>query len=189
MQVLVTGGTGRAGQHVVRDLVAAGHHVVNLDLMQHGALPGDFCRIDLGNPGEVNDASFQFRPEGVCHLAANLSPQGHARIDVFDNNVRSAYNVMQAAGDLGVQWHCHRRRLDRPLGLVPHSLIQRLRGVARNGMALDALARSSPAALDWPPAAAFPGVMLRRLHVSGRRNDHDQQCTADTGRARCAAEQ
>src|SRR3712207_8795937 len=47
--------------------------------------------------------SFQFRPEGVCHLAANPSPEGQARIDVFDNNVRSAYNVMQAAGDLGIR--------------------------------------------------------------------------------------
>ncbi len=103
MQVLVTGGTGRAGQHVVRELVAAGHRVVNLDLAKRDDLPGDFCRIDLTNAGEVYDAFFQFRPEGVCHLAANPSPEGYARIDVFDNNLRSAYNVMQAAGDLGVQ--------------------------------------------------------------------------------------
>lgn len=103
MQVLVTGGTGKAGQHVVRDLVAAGHTVVNLDVVRSLDLPGDFCRVDLTNAGEVYDAFFQFRPEGVCHLAANPSPAGQARIDVFDNNVRSAYNVLQAAGDLGVR--------------------------------------------------------------------------------------
>src|SRR5690348_10989255 len=103
MNVIVTGGTGRAGQHVVRELAAAGHRVVNLDLVRNVALPGDFCRVDLTNAGEVYDAFFQFRPEGVCHLAANPSPTGQARIDVFDNNVRSAYNVMQAAGDLGVR--------------------------------------------------------------------------------------
>ncbi|MGI8643330.1 MAG: NAD-dependent epimerase/dehydratase family protein, partial [Thermomicrobiales bacterium] len=60
------------------------------------------CRVDLNDAGEVYDAFFQFRPEGVCHLAANPSPQGQARIDVFQNNVQTAYNVMQAAGDLGV---------------------------------------------------------------------------------------
>ncbi len=103
MQVLVTGGSGRAGQHVVRELVTAGHTVVNLDLVPLLDLPGDFCRVDLTNAGEVYDVFFQFRPEGVCHLAANPSPEGQARIDVFDNNVRSAYNVMQAAGDLGVR--------------------------------------------------------------------------------------
>jgi nucleoside-diphosphate-sugar epimerase len=102
MQVLVTGGSGRAGQHVVRELVAAGHTVVNLDVVRLADLPGDFCRVDLTNAGEVYDAFFQFRPEGVCHLAANPSPEGQARIDVFDNNVRSAYNVMQVAGDLGI---------------------------------------------------------------------------------------
>lgn len=102
MQVLVTGGTGRAGQHVVRELVTAGHTVVNLDVVHSLDLPGAFCRVDLTNAGEVYDAFFQFRPEAVCHLAANPSPEGQARVDVFDNNVRSAYNVMQAAGDLGV---------------------------------------------------------------------------------------
>lgn len=103
MQVIVTGGTGRAGQYVVRELVAAGHDVVNFDVARPIDLPGAFCRVDLTNAGEVYDAFFQFQPEGVCHLAANPAPTGQARIDVFDNNVRSAYNVMQAAGDLGVR--------------------------------------------------------------------------------------
>ena len=103
MQVVVTGGTGRAGQHVVQALVDAGHAVVNLDLKPPADLPGTFCRVDLADAGEVYDALFQFRPEGVCHLAANPSPSGQARVDVFDNNVRSAYNLMQAAGDLGVR--------------------------------------------------------------------------------------
>lgn len=102
MQVIVTGGSGRAGQHVVRELVAAGHHVVNIDRVRSLELPGDFCRVDLTNIGEVYDAFFQFRPQAVCHLAANPSPSGQAQVDVFDNNVRSAYNVMQVAGDLAV---------------------------------------------------------------------------------------
>src|SRR4051794_26108554 len=103
MRVMVTGGSGRAGQHVVRNLAEAGHDVVNLDLAQLPDLPGEYCRVDLTNAGEVYDAFFQFRPEGVCHLAANPAPSGQARIDVFDNNVRSAFNMLQAAGDLGVR--------------------------------------------------------------------------------------
>ena len=55
------------------------------------------------NAGKVYDALFQFRPEGICHLAANPAPSGQAQIDVFDNNVLSAHNLMQAAGDLGVK--------------------------------------------------------------------------------------
>src|SRR5215210_1155517 len=104
MQVVVTGGSGRAGQYVVRAVAEAGHQVVNFDFARPVVdLPGDFCRVDLTDAGEVYDAIFQFRPEGVCHLAANPAPSGQARIDVFDNNVRTAYNLMQAAGDFGVR--------------------------------------------------------------------------------------
>ena len=104
MRVVVTGGSGKAGQWVVRSLADAGHEVVNFDLVHRSelSLPGEFCRVELANAGEVYDAMLQFRTEGVCHLAVNPSPGGQARIDVFDNNVRSAYNLMQAAGDLGV---------------------------------------------------------------------------------------
>ena len=104
MRVVVTGGTGRAGQWVVRDLAAAGHEVVNLDLSDSPALdlPAEFCRVDLTEAGQVYDALFQYRPEAVCHLAANPAPSGQPQIDVFDHNVVSAHNVLQAAGDLGV---------------------------------------------------------------------------------------
>lgn len=104
MRVVVTGGTGRAGQWVVRLLAEAGHEVVNFDVVDRPELklPGEFCRVELADAGKVYDALFQFRPEGICHLAANPAPSGQAQIEVFGNNVLSAYNLMQAAGDLGV---------------------------------------------------------------------------------------
>lgn len=104
MRVVVTGGTGRAGRWVVRRLAEAGHEVVNFDVVSRPELelPGEFCRVELADAGKVYDALFQFRPDGICHLAANPAPSGQAQIDVFDNNVLSAHNLMQAAGDLGV---------------------------------------------------------------------------------------
>ncbi len=106
MRVVVTGGSGQAGCEVVRSLARAGHEVINFDLRPPASaleLPGTFCRVELTEIGEVYDALFQFRPDAVCHLAANPSPQGQARIDVFTNNTLSAYALMQAAGDLGVR--------------------------------------------------------------------------------------
>ena len=104
MRVVVTGGTGRAGRWVVEILAEAGHEVVNFDVASRPELelPGEFCRVELADAGKVYDALFQFRPEAVCHLAANPAPSGQAQIEVFHNNVRSAYHLMQAAGDLGV---------------------------------------------------------------------------------------
>ena len=104
MRVVVTGGTGRTGQWVVRHLAESGHEVVNLDVADRPELelPAEFCRVDLTNAGHVYDAIFQFRLEGMCHHAANPSPSGQAQVDVFSNNVLSAYHLMQAAGDAGV---------------------------------------------------------------------------------------
>ncbi|MGI8768805.1 MAG: NAD-dependent epimerase/dehydratase family protein, partial [Propionibacteriaceae bacterium] len=85
-------------------MAEAGHEVVNFDVVSRPELelPGQFCRVDLTNAGKVYDALFQVRPDGICHLAANPAPSGQAPIDVFDTNVLSAHNLMQAAGDLGV---------------------------------------------------------------------------------------
>ncbi len=102
MKVIVTGGSGKAGRHVVRELAEAGHDVTNLDRAALEGLPGKLIRIDLTDAGEVYDAFAQVRPEGVCHLAANPSPSGWSRQGTFVGNVTQTYHVMQAAGDFGV---------------------------------------------------------------------------------------
>ena len=103
MRVIVTGGSGKAGRFTVRELAEAGHEVLNIDKTRPAEdLPGAFILTDLTDAGEVYDAFAQFHPEGVCHIAANPSPGGFPRQQTFQNNVMSTYNVMQAAGDSGV---------------------------------------------------------------------------------------
>ncbi|MBC8136171.1 MAG: NAD(P)-dependent oxidoreductase, partial [Fibrella sp.] len=104
MRIIVTGGSGKAGSFVVRELAEAGHEVTNIDVQRpKESLPGNFIHLNLSDAGEVYDAFFQSRAEGVCHLAANPSPGGNPRQQVFNNNVQSAYNVFQAAGDTGAK--------------------------------------------------------------------------------------
>ena len=103
MKTVVTGGSGRAGRHVVDALVDAGHDVVNLDRVRLAGLRCPTIVIDLTDAGEVYDAIAQTSPEGVCHLAANPSPGGFSRQATFVGNMAIAYNVMQAAGDSGVR--------------------------------------------------------------------------------------
>ncbi len=103
MKVLVTGGSGKAGHFVVREMVAAGHDVTNVDRARPGGdnPGGRFLQANLTDAGEVYDVLAQTRPDAVCHLAANPSPGGFPRQQVFVNNVQSTYQIMQAAGDLG----------------------------------------------------------------------------------------
>lgn len=102
MRVLVTGGSGRAGTFVVREMAQAGHEVTHVDRMRpRHDLPGQYLQCDLTDAGEVYDIFAQVRPEAVCHLAANPSPFGFPRQQTFVGNVESTYLVMQAAGDSG----------------------------------------------------------------------------------------
>ncbi len=77
MRILVTGGAGFIGSHVVRTLVDAGHEVVALDALlatvhPAGAPPVDpraeFVRADLRHPGSWRQAMHSF--DAVCHQAA-----------------------------------------------------------------------------------------------------------------------
>lgn len=102
MRIIVTGGSGRAGVHTVRELAGHGHEVINLDVQPPAEeLPGRLILLNLTDAGEVYDAFAQVQPDAVCHLAANPSPSGFPRQGTFANNTLSTYNVMQAAGDSG----------------------------------------------------------------------------------------
>jgi len=88
---------------VVQALAHGGHEVINLDRSTRSDLPSKNVVLDLEDAGAVYDVISQFKPEGICHLAANPSPSGFARSDTFRGNTMITYNVMQAAGDLGVK--------------------------------------------------------------------------------------
>ena len=103
MRIAVTGGSGRVGAYTVRELVAQGHDVYNLDRAPSPDLLCPFLQTDLTDAGQVYDALGQVRPDAVCHIAANPSPGGFTGIDTFRNNVLSTFAVLQAAGDGGAR--------------------------------------------------------------------------------------
>jgi len=108
-KVLVTGGSGKLGRAVLKDLVAHGYEVLNIDQQ---ALPEPICpsiRIDLANFGEVAAAILGGVDErkgpfdAVVHLAAIPAPGLAANARTFANNVPSTYNVLESCRLAGIK--------------------------------------------------------------------------------------
>lgn len=102
MRVLVTGGSGKLGGWVARDLRDHGYEVISVDLRHPEAQEAgiEYRQIDMGNLGQVTGAAAGC--SALVHLAAIPRPNEHADEEVFVNNVRATYNVLQSAMMLGI---------------------------------------------------------------------------------------
>ena len=95
MRVLVTGGAGFIGSHIVDALLARGHQVAVVDNLESGSrdnLPADVPLhvVDIRNEGAIAAVCDEFRPNAVCHQAAQMSVSRSVREPVFD----AAVNVV-----------------------------------------------------------------------------------------------
>lgn len=108
-RVLVTGGSGKLGRAVLKDLVTNGYEVLNADQTLAGETVCPTVRIDLTDYGQVLDAMLggideQKGPfDAVVHLAAIPAPGQFANSRTFKNNVPSSYNVFEAARRAGIK--------------------------------------------------------------------------------------
>jgi nucleoside-diphosphate-sugar epimerase len=101
MRIVVTGGSGKGGKWVVRDLREHGHDVLNVDV-RHDGSPYGLCLVtDLTELGQTQDALDG--AEAVVHFAAipasGLRPEG----ETFRINSMSTYNVFASAVGQGVK--------------------------------------------------------------------------------------
>ena len=117
MRVVVTGGSGRLGQFVVRELFTHAHQVSALDAVKPRECPVPTYVADLTNIGSLfdhfNDA------DAVIHLARQRFPYAESGFDNatlrwefadvagdtarFNANVAMTYNVLAAAHAAGVK--------------------------------------------------------------------------------------
>ncbi|ANF31040.1 UDP-glucose 4-epimerase [Leifsonia xyli] len=106
MRIAVTGGSGKLGRTVVRELRKNGDHVVSLDATGERG-PG-FVRVDLTDYGQTIDAILGVNDQhdgfdAIVHLAAIPAPGILSDVATFHNNIRVTYNVFQAARRAGIR--------------------------------------------------------------------------------------
>lgn len=106
MRVLVTGARGKVGSAAVGALQRAGHDVVATDLgapVHERDLPDEapYLQADLTDAGAVHHLVRDV--DGVVHTAAIPDPVHHAPHVVFQNNVMSGFNVVEACVRADVQ--------------------------------------------------------------------------------------
>jgi UDP-glucose 4-epimerase len=110
MTVLVTGGAGYIGSHMVKMLRAAGRPLVVLDNLSTGhrdaVLPGvDFVRGDTADAPLIAELLRAKRVSAVIHFAA-FSQVGESTADplkYYANNVAGTVGLLRAMRDAGVE--------------------------------------------------------------------------------------
>ncbi len=117
MQIVVTGGAGRLGRHVVKELVGHGHDVLSIDMIATSAEGCPSLAVDLRELRNL--FGILERAEAVIHLAripfpytANgfdpasglwKTPDVAADTERFCHNVTITYNVLVASLEAGVK--------------------------------------------------------------------------------------
>jgi dTDP-glucose 4,6-dehydratase len=116
MKILITGGAGFIGSAVVRQAVAAGHEVINLDALTYAACLDNvasvsdsdrysFEQVDIRDADALRDVFTRHKPDAVMHLAAeshvDRSIDGPGAF--IETNINGTYNMLEAARALWLE--------------------------------------------------------------------------------------
>ncbi|KST66006.1 UDP-glucose 4-epimerase GalE [Mastigocoleus testarum] len=107
-KVLVTGGAGYIGSHVIRQLGEAGYDVVIYDNFSTGSpqaiTQGKLVVGDLGNLERLYQVFAQHQFSTVLHFAASLIVPESVKypLDYYTNNTRNTLNLLRCCQNMGV---------------------------------------------------------------------------------------
>src|ERR1700675_465597 len=120
MRIVVTGGSGKGGAWVVRELREHGHDVLNVDIRHDGSTSGQSMVADLTDLGQTQDALSG--AEAVVHFAAIPGPGLRPDGETFRINAMSTYNAFAAAVSHAVKrvvWASSETVLGLPFDIAP----------------------------------------------------------------------
>jgi len=101
--ILVCGGAGYIGSHVVRELVHSGHHVVIVDNLSTGHIESiaqgvDFIRASIGDRVALDSVFGRYNIQTVVHLCANayVGESMANPLTYYSNNVGNGLSLLGA---------------------------------------------------------------------------------------------
>ena len=104
MKIIVTGGAGFIGSHIVDACKQSGHNVEVIDDLSSGSsgnVPEDIPlhKVDIRNTQIIADIFQKFQPDAVCHQAAQLSVSRSVRDPLLDADINclGLLSVLNAA--------------------------------------------------------------------------------------------
>ncbi|MER2509833.1 dTDP-glucose 4,6-dehydratase [Amaricoccus sp.] len=176
MKILVTGGAGFIGSAVVRQAIADGHSVVNLDALTYAAnlanldsVAADpryaFERVDIRDRAGLDRVFATHQPDAVMHLAAeshvDRSIDGPA--EFIDTNITGTYTLLEAARAYwgGTRdFRFHHVSTDEVFGtLGPEGLFTETTAYAPNSPYSASKAASDHLARAWHETYGLPVVL------------------------------
>ncbi|MCP4643339.1 MAG: NAD-dependent epimerase/dehydratase family protein [bacterium] len=105
MNILVTGGAGFIGSHIVDNYVAQGHTVTIVDNLVTGSRKNlnpsaEFVEMDICSD-ELGSVFERVKPDAVMHLAAQIDVRMSVENPIFDaqSNILGSINVLQNCVD------------------------------------------------------------------------------------------
>jgi UDP-glucose 4-epimerase len=110
MKILVSGGAGYIGSHVVKALGRAGHDLLVYDNLSTGhewaVLYGQLVQGDLADVERLDKTVAAFQPEAVVHFAASIQVEESVRKPLlyYRNNVANSLNLLEAMRCHGVRY-------------------------------------------------------------------------------------
>ena len=109
MKVLVTGGAGYIGSHMIAELIEKGHEPVAFDNLSTGnrkaVLCSDFYHGDIRNSVDLDLVFNEHKIDTVIHFAASslVGESMHNPLKYYNNNVHGTATLLEAMGRHGVR--------------------------------------------------------------------------------------
>lgn len=181
--IIVTGGSGKAGRAVCRHLVERGYNVLNIDMLASSDPVCPMLKVDLTDFAQVMDAmqwsggkDHPFRkfrtPDAVVHFAAIPAPDLQPEEVTFRTNIVSTYNVFDAALRAGVRrivWASSETTLglpfspENPPAYAPVDEDHPMRPESGYSLSKDLGEEMARQMARWNPGSSFIGLRLSNV--------------------------